>query len=219
MKAIISSISASVAILIAAFFVIQFQSGRIDALKNKNAELERDKYNADLLAEALGDTIKNYATYHPLPAAIIINAPEPKPNNPDGPIKPEVGSSRGYSEIYCYFPTKTQWDNWYRSHCTGVIEINASRMMDSRRGVKVIGQKYYGIGTDSLDELQILPSGDWSERIRKEGFRGGITAMLSRHADFSATIDLTWRKWGPAARIDINHNRTSEIWGGLRRNF
>jgi hypothetical protein len=212
-KSFLGSLGTVVVIMIIAAFIIQLQCGRINSLNQKNKDLAAEKLNAEKYAAALEETLKVVGNYKHVPESIPVPVPYPVPTKPESIYV----DSHGNHPFYC-FNTKAEYDKWYKDKCTGSISGSDSTLWDKKKGARVDYNFYYGIGTDSLNWMLILPCGDWMPKPAKSGFVGGFDFVIKTGA-VSLSPDITWRDWGPKIRIDIYANKNPEFWFGIRKSF
>lgn len=218
MKNIISWLSTTAGILAVAVFIIQLQCGRIDKLQREKADLRAEARADSIYAAALQDTLKAIGEYKPVPETLFADTSHPIIIPPAPDLKP--ADSAEAARPYRVFYNRGQWDNWYKQNCTGLIEGDTSVIWGNGAGARVQFQFYYGLGTNRYNRLLVLPAGDWRPSPRKKpGFGGGLEWLVSNKGDLSIGGDITWRKWGPSARIDFLHSDKPTYWGGVRRNF
>lgn len=218
LKGLVAGISSWIVLVLAAVFIIQLQCGRIDKLQRDKANLEADARADSLYAMALKDSLRSIGEYKPVPESIPVPIPYPIVIAPKPVLTPP--DSGAAAQAYLVFYTKDQWEDWYRTSCAGVIEGRDSTIWENGVGASVYYKFFYGLATNELNRLLILPAGNWRPPPRpKEGFRGGLTWQISNKGDLSVGADITWRKWGPVARIDFLHDDKPTYWGGIRRNF
>lgn len=203
-------------IIVIAFIVIQAQSGRINKLKEDNRELNNRIKFEETVNNALLDTIKFLGDHKPLPKSIRIEVPVPI-NIPVPRF--ESDDTDSIDTPFVTFYDKFQWEEWYRDHCTGIIELDTTQIWGNGMGARAQGQFYYGIGVNRRNWLLITPAGNWSIKPKREGFRGGIEWLVNADGDISIGADITWRKWGPTIKFDINEFSNIEGWLGVRRSF
>lgn len=215
LKNVLKFVVTPAGIIILAILVIQFQFSRNNKLKKEVQEMKNQIAFQQIVNDALKDTLKNVGEYEPLPETIKVEIPIPIPTH----IVDTPGTMDSESEPYVRFDDKAQWENWYREYCTGSIDFDTTKIWDNGKGARAQGRFYYGIGTDQYNWLLISPAGDWTIKQKKEGFRGGIEWLISTSGDISIGADLTWRRWGPATRVDILKFSRGKFWIGLRRNF
>jgi len=218
LRGLVAGISSWVAVVVAAVFVIQLQCGRIDKLQQEKANLGAQARADSIYAAALQDTLRGIGEYKRLAETVFTDtsnriiippAPELAPANAEEAARP-----------YRVFYNQGQWDNWYRQSCTGLIEGDTTVIWGNKAGARVMFKFYYGLSTNRLNRLLVVPAGDWRPPPKKKpGFAGGLEWQLSNKGDLSIGADITWRKWGPAARIDFLHDDQPTYWGGIRRNF
>ncbi|OQX92010.1 MAG: hypothetical protein B6D58_05190 [candidate division Zixibacteria bacterium 4484_95] len=213
LKNILKFVATPAGIIILAILIIQFQFSRNNKLKNEVQELKNQIAFQQIVNGALKDTLKNIGKYEPIPETVEVKIVIPGKIDSIYIYEDSVG---GY---YLRFDDKKHWDKWYREHCTGVIEFDTTKFWDNDKGARVQGKFYYGTGTGQHNWLLISPVGNWSLKTQKEGLRCGIEWLISTSGDISIGGDLTWRKWGPATRVDILEFSKARFWVGLRRNF
>jgi hypothetical protein len=217
-KSILKFVATPAGILVVAIIIIQLLYSRNNKLSNEVKELRNKIEFRQTVESALRDSIGNIGTYNPLPETIIVDIPVPV-------FPPMVIETAGDTiqqkpdRPYVRFDFQEQWEKWYRDNCTGFIEFDTTQIWDNDKGARAQGQFYYGIDTDQRNWLLITPAGNWDHKPAKEGFRGGIEWLLSTSGDISIGCDITWRKWGPAARIDILEFSNVRGWLGIRRSY
>jgi len=217
LRSILKFVATPAGIIVIAVVVIQLLYSRNNNLKSELDDLKSQIAFQETVKKALEDSLKVIADYSPIPDNIKIDVPIPVPR----PIENGSILSQADSNItpYVKFDIKEQWERWYRDNCAGMIEFDTTQIWDNGKGARVQGRFYYGIGADQRNWLLVSPAGDWKIKQKREGFRGGMEWLVSTGGDISIGADITWRKWGPAGRIDILEFSQAKVWFGIKRNL
>ena len=195
-------------ILIAVVVIQALLSGNAK-LKKEMEQLHNEIITQRMLTAALKDSLKNIGDYHPLPETVKVTVPTPAVT--------ETGTTPKEGKPYAAFTSKTQWENWYRKHCTGIIEFDTTQLWENGQGARVQGRLCYGTGNSQDNYLLITPAGNWKYKPPKTTLQAGIEILLNKRGEVSLGLDVTYKKWGPALRIDTRNTGTPKTWIGVRK--